>query len=76
MNEIVFVSADAEAVTTRTFSKLVKGSSGAVAQEQVQALGSGCALSCVLATMQRSQEDLTAPGEEDDSFGEGKVIFY
>lgn len=31
MNEIVFVSADAEAVTTRTFRKLVKGSSGAVA---------------------------------------------
>uniref|UniRef100_A0A8C3MBJ5 Rho family-interacting cell polarization regulator 2 n=3 Tax=Geospiza parvula TaxID=87175 RepID=A0A8C3MBJ5_GEOPR len=71
MNEIVFVSADAEAVTTKIFRKLVKGNSRAVAQEQVQALGSGCALSCLLATMQHSQEDLTALGEEDDSFGEG-----
>uniref|UniRef100_A0A8C5JHD4 Rho family-interacting cell polarization regulator 2 n=3 Tax=Passerellidae TaxID=1729112 RepID=A0A8C5JHD4_JUNHY len=71
MNEIVFVSADAEAVTTKIFRKLVKGNSRAVAQEQVQALGSGCALSCILATMQNSQEDLTALGEEDDSFGEG-----
>ncbi|XP_054491045.2 rho family-interacting cell polarization regulator 2 isoform X4 [Agelaius phoeniceus] len=71
MNEIVFVSADAEAVTTKIFRKLVKGNSRAVAQEQVQALGSGCALSCVLATMQNSQEDLAALGEEDDSFGEG-----
>uniref|UniRef100_A0A8C9MYB6 Rho family-interacting cell polarization regulator 2 n=2 Tax=Serinus canaria TaxID=9135 RepID=A0A8C9MYB6_SERCA len=71
MNEIVFVSADAEAVTTKIFRKLVKGNSRAVAQEQVQALGSGCALSCILATMQHSQEDVTALGEEDDSFGEG-----
>uniref|UniRef100_A0A8D2QA05 Rho family-interacting cell polarization regulator 2 n=1 Tax=Zonotrichia albicollis TaxID=44394 RepID=A0A8D2QA05_ZONAL len=71
MNEIVFVNADAEAVTTKIFRKLVKGNSRAVAQEQVQALGSGCALSCILATMQNSQEDLTALGEEDDSFGEG-----
>ncbi|XP_064561782.1 rho family-interacting cell polarization regulator 2 isoform X1 [Zonotrichia leucophrys gambelii] len=71
MNEIVFVSADAEAVTTKIFRKLVKGNSRAVAQEQVPALGSGCTLSCILATMQNSQEDLTALGEEDDSFGEG-----
>jgi len=26
--------------------------------------------------MQHAQEDPTAPGEEDDAFGEGKVIFY
>lgn len=31
MNEIVFVSADAEAVTTKMFRKLVKGNSRAVA---------------------------------------------
>lgn len=74
MNEIVFLSADAEAVTTEIFRKLVKGNSRAVGA------GSSTRLwlrpSCVLATMQHSQEDLTALGEEDDSFGEGKVIFY
>lgn len=26
--------------------------------------------------MQHAQEDPTASGEEDDAFGEGKVIFY